>query len=233
MPASSSTTYTPIGAPPEQLRTGDRMTRSEFHALYLQTPKHFKAELIDGEVFVASPMKIDHSINQGPLAGALTHYENQTLGVQSGENATIVLDDKNEPQPDLFIRILPEYGGQSRTTDDGYIEGPPELVIEVSDTSRSIDLNRKRTLYQTQGVLEYLVIDLRDRRLHWFDLTEDDEYPGPNDGIYRIQAFPGLWLDSAALFDRNMARLIAAIDLGLATPEHAAFIAKLASQKKA
>jgi hypothetical protein len=48
--------------------------------------------------------------------------------------------------------------------------------------------------------------------------------------MYRSQVFPGLWLDPHALFDDDSERLFATLDRGLATPEHAAFVADLAAR---
>ncbi len=52
-------TSTPRG-PAAELYSGDRMSRAEFHPLYKQMPEDFKAELIGGTVYVASPLKLKH-----------------------------------------------------------------------------------------------------------------------------------------------------------------------------
>ena len=139
----------------------------------------------------------------------------------------------NEPEPDLLLRIRPEFGGQSTTTDDDYLRGSPELIAEVSDSYPSTDLGAKHRVYFAAGVKEYLVLNLYDRRLHWFDLASDRELVPEADGVYRIQTFPGLWIDSAALLARDLRRLLAVLDSGLATPEHAAFAAKLVAANRA
>jgi len=221
-----------IGEPPQELTTGDCLTQSEFHAIYERMPEHFRAELIGGVVYVASPMKLRHGINHFPLGAVLLAYENATPGTQCADNATAILNESNEPQPDALLRILPEYGGQSATSADDYVQGSPEFVAEISASSRSIDLGMKRREYAIAGVKEYLVLDLRDRRLHWFDLENDEERFPDSDGIYRVKTFPGLWIDSAALLQKDFRRLITTLDLGLATPEHAAFVEKLAAAKR-
>lgn len=222
----------PIGAPPNELRNGDRLTQPEFHALYSGMPESFHAELIGGIVFVSSPLKRTHGRNHSPLGAVFLAYENATPGTESADNATVILGEDNEPQPDLLLRILPDFGGRSNTDADDYVTGPPELLAEVSASSRSIDLGLKRREYAEAGVLEYLVIDLRDHRLHWFDLVADRELTPDSDGVYRIKTFPALWIDPAALFDRDVRRLLATLDAGLATPEHAAFVARLAAARR-
>lgn len=218
--------------PPEEreLHSGDRMTRAEFHRIYERTPEHFRAELIGGIVYVASPLRIAHGSNHLPLGAVFFGYESGTPGTQSGDNTTILLGDEGEPQPDLYLRILPEHGGQSRTTPDDYVEGAPELIAEIAHSSRAIDLHAKRDDYTRYGVREYLVLCLRERRLRWFDLAAGRELDADADGVYRIRVFPGLWVDGEALLARDFSRLTATLGRGLATPEHAAFVARLAAR---
>jgi Uma2 family endonuclease len=157
-------------------------------------------------------------------------YRGHTPGVQLGDNTTVLLGSDSEPQPDLFLRILPEYGGQSQTTEDDYVLGAPELVAEIAHSSRSIDLYKKREKYRQFGVREYLVLSLDEKRLRWFDLTEDKELLA-GDGIVRAKNFPGLWTDAAALFADDYGRLMSAVNQGIASPEHAQFVERLANKK--
>ena len=214
------------------MHNGDRMTREEFHRLYEQTPAGFKAELIGGIVYVASPLGKRHATNHAFLLGVLLAYRGRTPGVELGDNATILLGDEGEPQPDLYLRIMPECGGQSRDAGD-YVEGAPELVAEVAHTSHAIDLHAKRADYARYGVLEYLVATLRDRRLRWFDVQAGQELSADPDGVVRLRTFPGLWVHVEALFAEDYDRLMATLTQGLATPEHAAFVARLAAARQA
>src|SRR5690606_6248580 len=126
-------------------------------------------------------LRIPHGSRHLYLGTAFVHYEAHTPGVEAGDNTTVFLAEHSEPQPDLLLRILPEYGGQSRTTADDYIEGPPELVAEITHSSRSLDMHRKRADYAEFGVLEYLVLDIQRQQLHWFDLQQDEELQPAND----------------------------------------------------
>ena len=67
------------------------------------------------------------------------------------------LDEDNEPQPDVLLRIEPDAGGQSRVSGDDYIEGAPELVVEIVASSTSVDLHDKLRAYRRNGVREYVV----------------------------------------------------------------------------
>jgi Uma2 family endonuclease len=217
---------------PEELHSGDRMSRAEFHRIYEQMPEDFKAELVGGIVYVASPLGIEHATNHLPLGSVLLAYEGATPGVQSGNNGTIILSDVAEPQPDLFLRILPEFGGQSKTSEDGYVEGPPELVAEIAYSTRALDLHAKRNDYARYGVREYLVVSLKERQLKWFDLQADKELAVDTDGICRVRTFPGLWIHADGLLQRNHQQLMATLQQGLQTPEHAEFVKRLAAARK-
>lgn len=213
----------------QELRNGDRMTREEFHRLYEQMPENFRAELVGGIVYVASPLSLPHSDAHVLLTALFALYQGQTPGTQAGNNATVLLGDEGEPQPDLFLRVRPEYGGQSATSDKLYVEGAPELVAEIAYSSRALDLHAKREDYERYGVLEYVVFSLFDRRVHWFDLANRKELPLPADGILKARTFPGLWLQADAIFANDTTRAIGTLQQGLATPEHAGFAERLAA----
>jgi Uma2 family endonuclease len=231
MPHSVARKTRPIDYP--ALHSGDRMTREEFHRAYEQTPEDFKAELIGGIVFVASPLAIDHGTDQPALNMVVAAYAFRTPGVQLCDNTTVFLGDDAEPQPDLSLRILPEFGGRSRTAKrkkKSYISGPPEWIGEVSHSSRAIDLHLKKKDYQSNDVQEYLVMCVEERQLRWFDLEADRELNPDADGIFRMHSFPGLWIHGEGLFARDYFRLMNTLEQGMGTAEYAAFVKKLAGQ---
>ena len=159
-------------------------------------------------------------------------YELSTPGTEFGDNATVLLGEESEPQPDLFLRILPEFGGQSATDARDYVEGAPELIAEVAHSSRAIDLYAKREDYTHNGVREYLVMSIGDQRLYWFDLAAAREIPVGPDGIIRVHSFPGFWIDVQALFQPDGKRLMATFQQGIDSPEHAEFVQRLSAAKK-
>jgi len=222
----------PLGHIPVELHSGDRMSREEFHRLYEQTPEDFKAELIGGIVYVASPLKIAHGQPHLLLSAVLATYQGHTPGVEASDNTTLVLSEEGEPQPDLYLRVLAEYGGQSSTTKDDYVSGAPELVVEIAHSSRAIDLHAKKDDYARYGVREYLVHCVKEKELRWFDLAAGVGLQPDSAGIYRIQTFPGLWINGPALLAQNYSQLIETLDQGLATAEHAAFVEELAARVK-
>ena len=222
-----ATVITP--AVPPAFENGDRMTRAEFHHIYDQMPENVRAELIGGIVYVASPLRRKHGTQHLKLAGLFAAYEDRTPGVEAADNGTVLLGELGEPQPDLSLRILPEYGGQSRTTSDDYVDGPPEFIVEVALSSRGIDLHAKYDDYRRYGVLEYLVVCLTEAEFRWFDLKSNQELEMPVDQICRVHTFPGLWINAPAFFARSYGLLVATLEQGLATREHAEFVDRLAA----
>jgi Uma2 family endonuclease len=215
-----------------ELHNGDHLSREEFHRLYERTPPGFKAELIGGIVYVASPLSPLHGKPHVLLTTLFGTYAVHTPGVEAADNTTVLLGEESEPQPDVYLRILPECGGQSRTASEEYVEGAPELIAEVAHTSRAIDLHAKRRDYQRYGVREYLVLSVRDRRMFWFDLQADRELTPDADGVIRVHTFPGLWIDVEALLAKDP-RMMEVLAEGLATAEHTTFVKSLAQAKVA
>jgi Uma2 family endonuclease len=212
------------------LQSGDRLTWPEFARRYDAMPSRLKAELIDGVVFMASPVSQRyHSNPQVKLIMVLGTYQLRTSGVEAGDNATVRFDEDNAPQPDGCLFILPECGGQVRLDDEGYVIGAPEWAGEIAASSASLDLHDKLDVYRRFGVREYLVWRVYDRAIDWFVLR-GGAYRAlrrSQDGIYRSKTLPGLWLDSAALIDGNMPRVLEVVEQGIASPEHAAFVTRL------
>ena len=216
--------------PPRELVEGQRLDQPTFHALYEAMPPGTRAELINGVVLMPSPVGPLHSDAHVPTVVWLSYYKENTPGVQALDNASTALGLKSEPQPDALLRILPEYGGRTRT-DRRFVQGVPELLVEVAHTTKYTDLGPKFDDYERVGVLEYVVRSIEPDEVLWFVLRKGrfvDLEPGP-DGIYRSEVFPGLWVDPQALLAGDTRRLRAVLDLGCATPEHAAFVAHLAA----
>ena len=176
------------------LENGDHLTRDEFEHRYDAMPHLKKAELIEGVVYMPSPVRyLKHGQPHTHLGWWLTSYLVTTPGVLSGDNSSVRFDLDNMLQPDAFLFIQPECGGQARISADDYIEGAPELVAEVASSSASYDLHEKRSVYRRSGVREYLVWRVLDRQVDWFVQNRGQYEPMtlPADGIFRSTVFPG------------------------------------------
>jgi Uma2 family endonuclease len=213
------------------LEPGDRLSRDEFERRYAAMPHVKKAELIEGVVYVPSAVRLDnHAAPHSHFIGWMWYYKAYTPGVIVADNATVRLDLDNEPQPDASLLLDPRCGGQAIIGADDYVEGAPELVAEVSGSTASFDLHTKKTVYRRNGVREYLVWRVLDREIDWFAASGSDFVLLMPDGsgILRSEVFPGLWLDVVALLRGDLAAVLAVLQRGLASPEHAAFLQTLA-----
>ncbi len=216
------------------LHNGDHLSQKEFHRRYEAYPDDTRFELIDGIVYMMTPAGYDHGQGDYKLTGLLFQYEGATPGVEGAQNTTIILGDDAEPQPDVCMMVRPAYGGKCRIQGGKikYIVGPPELMIEVAHSSVALDLSKKPDSYRKAGVLEYVVLDVGRNRIHWLDLSTNQKLDLPHDSILRSFAFPGLWIDTAALLKRDVPALIQCMNQGILSPEHTAFVKRLEAAKK-
>lgn len=215
------------------LENGDRLTRSEFERRYVNMPHVKKAELIEGVVYVPAALRYRrHGNPHSYIMGWLNVYAAYTPGVEPADNTTVRLDLENEPQPDALLRIEEAYGGQSRISDDDYIEGAPELIVEIASSSASYDLHDKLRAYKRNGVQEYLVWLTEDHEFRWYRLQDDDyvlQQPDAS-GLLKSVSFPGLWLNIAALLSGQMAEVLTTQQQALDSEDHRHFVARLQSE---
>jgi Uma2 family endonuclease len=205
------------------LENGDRLSRNEFERRYTESLDIKKAELIEGVVYVASPLRFQrHAEPHAKLMIWLGNYQIYTPGIKLGIEPTIRLDQDNEPQPDGVLLIDESLGGKSRITDDDYIEGAPELVAEIATSSAAYDLYDKKKAYKRNGIQEYIVWQSLENKLDWFGL-HDSEYillQPDVEGIIKSQVMPGLWLSVTALLAGDMVKVLEVLQTGLNSPEH-------------
>ena len=208
------------------LANGDRMKQPEFHRLYELYDDDTKIELVGGIVYMSSPLRRPHSDYGANLAYGLERYAEDTPGVHTLLNATTILGEESEPQPDLGLRILPAFGGRSR--DEGkYVAGPVEMLGEIAYASRSIDLHAKLDDYRAAGVLEYLVVLVEEQEVRWFHFPSDREIQPDRSGIAKSRVFPGLWIDVPALLRLDSRAIRKAVEAGLRSKAHATFVRRL------
>lgn len=211
------------------LESGDRLSRVEFERCYAAMPSVKKAELVEGVVYMASPVRFEsHGSPHGRIMTWLGVYVAATPGVSMGDNVTVRLDADNEVQPDALLRLDPALGGQSRISADDYVEGAPELIVEIAASSASYDLHDKKRVYRRNGVREYLVWVVSERRLEGWQWRDGDYLPlsVDADGVLRSAVFPGLALAAEALLAGDLAQVLAVLQAELTKPEHAAFVAR-------
>jgi len=210
------------------LESGDRLSRAEFERRYSAMPALKKAELIEGVVYVASPLRAQaHGNPHAHIITWLGVYEAATSGVRCYDNPTVRLDADNEPQPDAVLRL--EQNGRSWISEDDYIEGAPELIVEVAASSASYDLHDKLRVYRRNGVQEYIIWRTYSQQIDWFYL-ESGEYRTlavNSSGIFCSQQFPGLWLAGEALLAGDLAEVLRVLQQGITSLEHQTFATSL------
>jgi Uma2 family endonuclease len=197
------------------LESGDRLTRDEFHRRYSARPDIKKAELIEGVVYVASPASFRHSEPHASVVGWLHAYKIRRAGLRLGIEATIVIGD-NEVQPDACL--FRESAGHARLFEDQhgtqYVEGAPELIVEIAASSASYDLHSKRRVYERGGVSEYIVWQVYERRIDWFRLRDGVHVRVEPDerGVIESEVFHGLRLHVAKMLAGDDAGVVAELD---------------------
>lgn len=227
-----------VGSPhpgdPPPLESGDRLSRVEFERRYHAHPQIKKAELIEGVVYVPSPIRHkQHGNPQGKMITWLGTYMAATPGTDFSGNASLRLDFENEPQLDALLRLEEKAGGQSTITADDYIEGPPELIVEIAASTAAYDLHDKKRAYARNGVREYLVVQIYEKRVDWFVWREGvyENLLPDEQSILRSEVFPGLWLSPAAVWGDDLAAMLAVLQEGVASPEHEDFVTRLQQVK--
>ena len=226
----SATSIPPTSAQTLPLENGDRLSRGEFERRYAAQPDLKKVELIEGVVYMPSPVRASsHAEPHAAILWWLGTYSVSTPGVRVADNATVRLDPDNEPQPDAVLRIDPEAGGRSGLSADDYLEGAPELIVEIAASSAAIDLHDKLQAYRRNGVQEYVVWRVLDRQIDWFVLSDGEYHPlnGNTAGTIESRVFPGLRLAVQALLQGDAARVLTELQDGLRTPRHAAYVESL------
>jgi Uma2 family endonuclease len=227
----TATPNEPVGPTPlPPLVDGEQLTREEFHRRYEAMPEGTRAELIEGVVYMPSPVNhVEHGDPHSVVVGWTIYYRGFTPGVTTGDNSTLRLEDNSEVQPDGLLFLEGSAGGRCRIGTNGYLTDAPELLIEVAASSVSIDRGTKLRLYQRAGVREYILWRTRDAEVDWFVLRDGGYVllPTQPDGTIRSETFPGLWLDPVALVVLNVGRVLTVLAQGLASPEHAAFVEQL------
>lgn len=226
--AIAASAVLPSTLPP--LEPGDQLGRDEFERRYAAMPHLKKAELIEGTVYMPSPVRWKrHAGPHADVIGWLAFYRAHTPGVEVGDNGTVRLDLENEPQPDATLIVEPGYGGRVRIDPDDYIAGAPDMVVEIASSSASVDLYTKFRVYRRNEVYEYLVWRVLDAAIDWFVLrgSQYERLVADPDGLLRSAMFPGLWLDATSLVQRDLATVLRVLQQGLNSPEHAAFVVRL------
>jgi Uma2 family endonuclease len=202
----------PASLPPI-LEPGDHLTRGEFHRRYCARPDIKKAELVEGVVYVPSPVRLGlHSEPHVRITIWLGTYWIRHPGLRMGDNATVYLDERTEVQPDAFL-CREEPGGPVVSAED-YVEGAPQLIVEVAASSASYDVHDKLEAYRRNGVREYVVWRVLDGAIDWLRLQDGSYVQVMPDaqGVIESETFTGLRLHILKMLAGDVAGVLAELD---------------------
>jgi Uma2 family endonuclease len=222
----------PVAEKVPPLNNGDQLDAVEFCRRWDSMPNLRHAELIGGQVYMNPPVSAgSHGLPNGQIIFWLGYYAALTEGVEQFSESSVHFGSQDLPQPDAILRVKDQFGGMSRLIDNE-LHGAPELVVEVAASSASYDLFQKKQRYQENGVLEYLVWVVHERRFVWFALepTGYVQLTQARNGIIKSRLFPGLWLDTKGMLGHDQAKVLATANRGLRSPEYIEFAAKLKAQ---
>ncbi len=214
------------------LNNGDRLNAAEFCRRWEAMPNLKRAELIGGQVYMNPPVSAgSHGIPHGQILYWLGHYSATTDGVEYIPESSVHFGPQDLPQPDAILRIKDRFGGTSHLVDNE-LHGAPEFVVEIAASSASYDLFDKKQRYRENGVQEYLVWVVHERRFVWFALESTGyvELAQPRNGIIKSRVFPGLWLDTKGMLANNWPKFLATAKSGMESPEYIEFAKTLKSQ---
>jgi Uma2 family endonuclease len=210
------------------IENGDRLNSIEFEKICHTVPENIKTELINGVVYMAAALRYEgHGLPHSYIMGWLAFYMANTPGVELADNATVRLDLDNQPQPDALLRI--KKGGQSTVSKDDYIEGAPELIVEIAGSTASYDLHDKLQVYRRHGVKEYIVWQVYNRQIDWFYLHEGKylTFEPDSEGLIESQVFPGLVLAVESLLEYDLAKVLSILQKQLKSEKHSVFVQQL------
>ncbi len=217
-----------IFVPP--LENGDHLTREEFHRRYEAMPENIKAELIEGVVYMASPVRVKkHGKPHARIMGFLSYYQFTTKNIDLLDNVTYIANEKYEPQPDAVLRIEENCGGKSWININDYLEGAPELVVEIASSCASYDLHDKLEMYEQKGVQEYIVWRVLDKQIDWFGLEKGKykKFVSDKQGIIESKGFPGLRLNVKAMLKDDLQKVLSDLQKGLESKKYKDFVGQL------
>jgi Uma2 family endonuclease len=182
----------------ERLRREDELRRRFRDEMTEDT----RAEFINGEVVVHSPLRFAHNRAAERTYRLLDTYARKRGLGHVGHEKYLVELTRNDVEPDVCFWAAAK---SSKFTDDQLLFPPPDLVVEVlSESTERIDRGTKFEDYAAHGVAEYWIVDADQRVLDQYVLRGGESYElamKAGDGTVRCVASSGAEFPVRALFD--------------------------------
>jgi Uma2 family endonuclease len=188
----------------EQPKDSERYTWQE----YRRWPEGERWELIDGAAYSMSPSPSwkHQRISKNLIVEIGGYLKDKPCEVFGAPIDVKLSDEALDINPTVFQPDLLVLCDKSKLTEEGYIQGAPDIVIEIiSPTSITRDEGRKKDIYELYGVREYWIVHPGDEYIAVYTL-EDGKYGKPQyhsskqDTILRTPVLEGFSLDLAGIF---------------------------------
>ena len=158
-----------------------------------------RIELIKGKLIEVSPETPNHANCNNKVYKYFLTLFNSLADVRSAHPISLVT---SQPQPDLVLAKLPDtlYDTKHPNPEDIY------LLIEISYSTLSYDLNEKKQVYARANIQEYWIIDLENHRLIIFRYPQGEDYQNQlelNSGLVSCLTFPDLKLEVKRLINSS------------------------------
>ena len=145
-------------------------------------------EFLEGEIVRVSPEGVEHRYTNSTIVKYLRSVFDKTAEIQESHPITL---DNSEPEPDVAVVRLPEtiYRTHHPYPEDIY------WLIEISNRTLKTDLNQKKITYARNGIPEYWVIDLVNKKLIVHTQIQNNNYTQVNEytmGTISPLAFPNV-----------------------------------------
>jgi Uma2 family endonuclease len=173
-------------------------------AFYEMVKEDQKAEFINGEIIIHSPVKLRHSLASDSLFVLLhTYTSKHELGFCSHEKLMIRLT-RNDYEPDLCF-FLKETAKDFKQ--DQMLFPAPDFVVEVlSPSTENTDRTIKMEDYAQHGIKEYWIIDAEAGFVEQY-LLKDEKYAlhqKSASGNIQSMVIKGLDIPVQAIFDKDV-----------------------------
>ena len=180
----------------------ERLTeeKKKRQAFYDMAHEHIKAEFVNGEIIIHSPVKKRHNDATGLLVQLLKPYVFlKKLGYLGFEKIMTVFS-RNDYEPDLCF-----FNKETAVhfTEDQSLFPIPDFVIEVLSSNEKHDRKTKYKDYEEHGVTEYWIVDAKKQIVEQYILKKGkyELMLKAKDGTIRSEIVEGFVIPIKAIFD--------------------------------
>lgn len=169
---------------------------------------------------------IGQSATLADFLSCVNHYRMYTPGLYVCVSVPVQLNKTTRLTPGFVAQVNSGKFKQCDPGDYEYFSGPPNFVFDVFKDNQRQEYEKRKTLFERSGVIEYVVWFASDKmpiwnRLHkgaYLEISEDEE------GLIKSSALPGMWFPIDALAERDWRTIMAKISWGITRRGHRDFM---------